>query len=93
MTLIIENLMDELCIEPFPEDNNVTEHQYMEMAEDFKDRMILKNTKIQTLQKKIICIYALIERYMEVDDPAFLEEARDILDKVLVNEIGIQDID
>lgn len=63
------------------------------MANDFKERMISKNTDIQNLQKKLILIYALVERYMEVDDPAFLEEARLILDKALIDDLGVQDID
>lgn len=98
MVLIIEELVDITnainCEESSPEEEkDVTENQYIEMAEDFKQRMINKNQKIQNLQKKLILIYALVERYMEVDDPAFLEEARLILDKALIDNLGVQDID
>lgn len=98
MVLIIEELVDITNAingeESSPEEEkDVTENQYIEMAEDFKQRMINKNQKIQNLQKKLILIYALVERYMEVDDPAFLEEARLILDKALIDNLGVQDID
>lgn len=72
---------------------NITENDYIEMANDFKIRMFSKNITIQNLQKKLILIYALVERYMELDDPAFIEEARLILDKALIDNIGVQDID
>jgi len=72
---------------------NITENDYIEMANDFKLRMRSKNITIHNLQKKLILIYALVERYMEIDDPAFIEEARLILDKVLIDNIGVQDID
>jgi hypothetical protein len=74
-------------------EKNITENDYIEMANDFKVRMFSKNITIQNLQKKLILIYALVERYMDTDDPAFIEEARLILDKVLIDNIGVQDID
>lgn len=98
MVFIIEQLVDitdAITLEESSqeEQKDVTENQYLEMANDFKERMISKNTDIQNLQKKLILIYALVERYMEVDDPAFLEEARLILDKALIDDLGVQDID
>ena len=72
--------------------NDITENDYIEMANDFKCRIFSKNSIIQTLQKKLISIYALVDRFMETEDFAFIEETRMILDKVLVDDIGIQDI-
>jgi len=73
--------------------NMVTERCYLDMADDFKNRMKSKNNIIHNLQKKIILIYGLVERYMEVEDPAFIEETRMVLEKCLIEEIGIQDTD
>ena len=73
--------------------NMVTEKCYLEMADDFKNRMKSKNNIIHNLQKKIILIYGLVERFMEVEDPAFIEETRLVLEKCLIEEIGIQDTD
>lgn len=75
------------------EPKNITENDYLEMAEDFKNRIREKNKIIQKLQKKLILIYALVERYMDTEDTAFIEETRYILDKVLIDNIGIQSID
>lgn len=72
--------------------NMVTEKSYIEMADDFKNRMMSKNSTIQNLQKKIILIYGLVERFMEVEDPAFIEETRLVLEKCLIEDIGLQDI-
>lgn len=72
--------------------NMVTEKSYIEMADDFKNRMMSKNSTIQNLQKKIILIYGLVERFMEVEDPAFIEETRLVLEKSLIEDIGLQDI-
>jgi len=72
--------------------NLVTEKHYLELADDFKNRMKSKNLTIQNLQKKIILIYGLVERYMEVEDPAFIEETRMVLEKSLIEDIGVQDI-
>lgn len=99
MVLIIEELLDitnAITLEEASDAaaaSTITENQYIEMAEDFKLRMISKNITIQKLQKKLILIYALVERYMEMDDPAFIEEARYILDKVLIDNLGVQDIE
>lgn len=83
--LIIENLDIELNVD-------ITEKEYLEMAEDCKNRITTKNYTIQKLQKKLILVYSLVERFMDTDDLAFIEEARLILDKVLLEDIGIQDI-
>lgn len=99
MVLIIEELLDitnAITLEEASDaaaESTITENQYIEMAEDFKLRMISKNITIQKLQKKLILIYALVERYMEMDDPAFIEEARYILDKALIDNLGVQDIE
>ena len=75
------------------EPKDITENDYLEMANDFKNRITDKNKLIQKLQKKLILIYALVERYMETEDVAFIEETRFILDKVLIDNIGIQSVD
>ncbi len=69
------------------------ENQYLELATDCKLRIQKKNEIIGELQKKIICLYAFIKRYMETDEPAFIEEARLLLDEALTDDIGIQSID
>lgn len=69
------------------------ENQYLELANDCKLRIQKKNEIIGDLQKKIICLYAFIKRYMETDEPAFIEEARLMLDEALTDNIGIQSID
>ena len=92
MVLIIEELIDITDSINSEQEKDITENQYLEMAEDFKERMISKNTAIQNLQKKLILIYALVERFMDTDDPAFIEEARLILDKALIDNLGVQDI-
>ncbi len=92
MVLILEELVDITNSINSEQEKDITENQYLEMAEDFKERMISKNTAIQNLQKKLILIYALVERFMDTDDPAFIEEARLILDKALIDNLGVQDI-
>ena len=95
MALIIEEIqIDTITDTTISEENkDITENEYLEMAQDCKFRILSKNRTIQKLQKKLILIYALVERFMEVEDPAFIEEARIILDKILIDDIGIQDIE
>jgi len=92
MVLILEELVDITNSINSEQEKDITENQYLEMAEDFKERMISKNTAIQKLQKKLSLNYALVERFMDTDDPDFIEEARLILDKTLIDNLGIQDI-
>jgi len=73
--------------------DSVTEKMYMDMSRDCKNRIILKNKIIHDLQKKIIIIFSLLERYMDEGDEVFLEDAKMILDKSLIENIGIQEID
>jgi len=87
MVLILEELVDITNSINSEQEKDITENQYLEMAEDFKERMISKNTAIQNLQKKLILIYALVERFMDTDDPAFIEEARLILDKAFIDNL------
>ena len=73
--------------------DKITEQAYIEMSKDFRNRMIEKNKIINDLQKKIIILYALIERHMDTGEEGFLEEARMLLDKSLIDNIGIQDLE
>lgn len=89
--IVIEDLSESIEErEPREKEN---ENQYLELANDCKLRIQRKNEIIGDLQKKIICLYAFIKRYMETDEPAFLEEARLLLDEALTDDIGIQSID
>ena len=72
---------------------NITEQMYIDMSNDFKDRMKKKNKIIHDLQIKLIIVYALVERFMDTGDEAFIDETRLILDKSLIDEIGIQEIE
>tara|TARA_R100000988_G_scaffold49776_1_gene24305 strand:- start:394 stop:669 length:276 start_codon:yes stop_codon:yes gene_type:complete len=85
-------IIEELDIDLETRSDKTTENEYLEMANDFKERMNIKNFIINKLQKKLIVIYGLIDRFMETDDDAFIEETKLILDKVLIQDIGIQDI-
>ena len=87
--IVIEDLSESIE-EREPQEN---ENQYLELAKDCKLRIQKKNEIIGDLQKKIICLYAFIKRYMETDEPAFIEEARLLLDEALTDDIGIQSID
>lgn len=73
--------------------SNITEQMYLDMSNDFRNRMKQKNRRIRELQIKLIIIYALVERFMDTGDEAFIEETRLILDKSLNDDIGIQEID
>jgi len=89
--IVIEDLSESIEErEPREKEN---ENQYLELANDCKLRIQRKNEIIGDLQKKIICLYAFIKRYMETDEPAFIEEARLLLDEALTDDIGIQSID
>lgn len=74
-------------------DEEKTENDYLTLANDCRNRIEEKNKKIGELQKKIICLYAFIRRFMETEELAFIEEARLILDECLIDNIGIQSID
>jgi len=71
----------------------ITEQMYIEISNDFRNRIRQKNRIIHELQKKLIILFSLIERFMDTDEQAFIEECRMILDKVLVEDIGIQELD
>lgn len=91
---ISENETNETIEERKPrEKEKENENQYLELANDCKLRIQKKNEIIGDLQKKIICLYAFIKRYMETDEPAFIEEAKLMLDEALTDDIGIQSID
>ncbi len=70
-----------------------TENELLEMAEDCKNRIREKNRIIRNMKIKIVILFGLIERYMDSQEEGFIEEARLILDKALIEDIGIEDIE
>ena len=90
MNIIDIDIISEIDLD---ENKNITEQMYVDMSNDFKDRMKQKNKIIHDLQIKMIIIYALVERFMDTGEEAFIEETRLILDKSLIDEIGIQEIE
>ena len=83
----IDKLLENQEIKEADEKN---ENDYLTLANDCRNRIQIKNEKIGELQKKIICLYAFIRRFMETEEPAFIEEARLMLDECLIDNIGIQ---
>jgi len=70
-----------------------TENELLEMAEDCKNRISEKNRIIRNLKIKIIILFGLVERFMDSQEEGFIEEARLILDKALIEDIGIEEIE
>ena len=69
----LEELMKNLSE---PEEREPNESEYLQMANDCRDRIEAKNKIISEMQKKFIMIYTFITRYMETDDPPFIEESQ-----------------
>ena len=88
----LEELMNNLTDteEPKEEPN---ESEYLQLANDCKNRIAQKNQIIAEMQKKFIMIYTFITRYMETDDTPFIEEAKLLIDEALVNFLNIQSKD
>jgi len=77
------------------EDNhidNTVENHYLEMSYDFKDRIMEKNKIINKLQKKLIIIYGLIDRYLHNEDLGFIEEVKGILETFLLTNLQLQEV-
>ncbi len=72
--------------------DNVVENHYLEMSYDFKERIKEKNTKINYLQKKLIIIYGLIDRYLQNEDLGYIEEIKCMLDTFLLTNLHIQEV-
>jgi len=86
----LEELMHNLTE---PEEREPNESEYLQMANDCRDRIEQKNKIIAEMQKKFIMIYTFITRYMETDDPPFIEEAKLLIDEALVNFLNIESKD
>jgi len=71
---------------------DITENAYLEMSHDFRERMKQKNKIINGLQKKIIIIYGLLNRFLVESDFGYIEAVNSILEDLLVESIGIQEV-
>lgn len=63
-----------------------TENEYLEMCNDFKQRMKDKNEKIEKLTKIIFVLYGLIRRGIETEDTAFFQESRGVISEYFDEE-------
>lgn len=88
--LIIKNLDD---INTEINNNYITENQYLELSKDCKNRIDDKNKIINDMQKKIIMIWTLLNLYLEEEDEIYLDDLKNILEKSLIENIGIQELD
>ena len=68
------------------DNRNPNENDYIEMANDFSNRMKIKNEKITKCMKVIFVLYGLIRRGLEVEDTAFFEEARGFISEFFDEE-------
>jgi len=72
--------------------DDTVENHYLEMSYDFKERIKEKNTIINKLQKKLIIIYGLIDRFLHNDDLGYIEEIKMILDNFLITNLHLQEV-
>ena len=72
--------------------DNTVENHYLEMSYDFKERIMEKNKMINKLQKKLIIIYGLIDRYLHNEDLGFIEEVKGILETFLLTNLQLQEV-
>ncbi len=72
--------------------DSITENAYLEMSIDFKERMREKNKIINCLQKQIIIIYGLLNRFLINEDFGYIEAINSMLEELLVQSIGIQEV-
>lgn len=72
--------------------DNITENHYLEMSIDFKERIREKNKIINSLQKQIIIIYGLLNRFLMNEDFGYIEAVNSMLEELLVESIGIQEV-
>tara|TARA_Y100000004_G_C8693537_1_gene318593 strand:+ start:388 stop:597 length:210 start_codon:yes stop_codon:yes gene_type:complete len=66
------------------------ENEYLEMCNDFKKRMDVKNEKISMLMKIIFMLYGLIRRGLETGEMALFEESRSVLSEFFEEEFNIE---
>lgn len=72
--------------------DDTVENHYLEMSYDFKERIMEKNKMINKLQKKLIIIYGLIDRYLHNEDLGFIEEVKGILETFLLTNLNLQEV-
>jgi len=68
---------------------NITENNYIEMAEDCRKRIEEKNKVIKKLQECILMCWALLTQYSRVGDETYIEDLLDILGEELNNNFRI----
>lgn len=72
--------------------DNTVENHYLEMSYDFKERIMEKNKIINKLQKKLIIIYGLIDRYLQNEDLGYIEEIKMMLETFLLTNLQLQEV-
>lgn len=77
--------MDKIKI---PSENNKTENEYLEICNDFKKRMKIKNDKIEKLMKILFTVYGFIRRASETDEMMLVDECRSFISEVFDEEFG-----
>jgi len=68
------------------------ENHYLEMSYDFKERIMQKNNIINKLQKKLIVIFGLIDRFLDNEDFGYIQEVHDILENFLLTNLKLQEV-
>ena len=68
------------------DESKITENDYIEMSNDFSNRIKKKNGKITKCMKIIFTLYGLIRRGIEVEDDIFFQEARSVISEFFDEE-------
>ncbi len=89
MTGITEVDLDEVIVH-FSPSVITNENDYLELANDCKNRIAEKNEIISNMKRSFIMLYTFITRYMQTDEDPFLQEAKMIIDECLKNYINIE---
>ena len=72
--------------------DDTVESHYLEMSYDFKERIMQKNKIINKLQKKLIVIFGLIDRFLDNEDFGYIQEVHDILENFLLTNLKLQEV-
>ncbi len=72
--------------------DHTVENHYLEMSYDFKERIMQKNNIINKLQKKLIVIFGLIDRFLDNEDFGYIQEVHDILENFLLTNLKLQEV-
>ena len=73
--------------------NNATEQHLLELAENFKEQMKVKNKLICELKKLILTLYGLVRVADEQEDIQFVSMARTYLSDSLNKYFGVEEDD